>query len=385
MERESSTPSRLLARLLRVTSPGEAWCLVGGTGVLVAALACPSLAVAQGQRSAYGVAACPPPPGEYRCHPGGDPRYLWVYNQGELRHEPGLYGKTVTAWHTGGNFVVLEGENRLISASPLVIQVPVVHRRPSNLCIEPWSIHQPPCHPRCDVDNTGFAICDDFLVRYVEPSSQAYKRLPACPPPPGERICAIRGRPGWIEEYPYETPSPYRFDALLSLRFGGGPISYWVPGAPGRGLAGSFEVTAGSFLEGYHESRDQNRWLLVPEIGYARDWGQGYGGHAFIAGAGIGYRSQFHSLLYVPHAVVKEGFSPGIRHGLRYSYIYSMNLEFQHQHASNSQGNANHVGLFFSVDPVAFVPILAKSVHGRPLQVQGDARVASLSSFRGWA
>ena len=173
----------------------------------------------------------------------------------------------------------------------------------------------------------------------------------------------------------------------LTLRLGGGPIWFRAPDARNREQSGTFEATAGftKYLFDDH--------LLIPiELGYARDWGQSYGGHLFVVGGGLGLITKpMVSVAYVPRLVLgsRDGLSGGIRHGVRLGFTFFRGLPFfqieaQHQALLSPAGGSSHLGVVLAVDLLApMIPIAS----GRPLHV-GDERspvVAALVSTEAWA
>lgn len=177
---------------------------------------------------------------------------------------------------------------------------------------------------------------------------------------------------------------------LPSFRFGAGPVSYRAPGSSSREIAGSFEVTAGYIAHAYDRTSYEYELRFPIELGYAHDWGSGYRGHAFLAGVGAGVsfgNHRGHSFSYVPHLSLgsRGGFTPGLRHGLRYTYYLALNAELQHQYLHTPDGGSNHLGVIFSFDPVAFGTVLFSSIGGRPLRVEGGHRSASLATSGAWA
>jgi hypothetical protein len=378
----SSTARRLLHRLT-LASRGDSTVIARASlgAALGVALVCATPALAQSPRSVLGVASCPPPAGEKRCHPGGDTKLLWVYDTGNL-HESGWGGP-------GGTWISFFGQNRVISPkNPQIVQVHFSYPEDAPVCPATWSTQQPPCHPGCEISEFGFLSCEQHLVQFVP---QAYRQLSACPPPPGENRCAIQGLPGWIKIHPEPTPPDIEGDnSPPSGRFGTGPIWYKAPGSSKRELAGSLELSIGYFNSLRSRSNPDFGLSFPIELGYAHDWGSGYGGHAFLAGVGAGVTfgdQRWQSVTYFPHLSLgsRGGFTPGIRHGLRYSLGYVVNVELQHQYLSTPAGSSNHVGVLFGLDLFAMLAILASGAHGRPLLVESDSRIAPLTTSPAWA
>lgn len=198
-----------------------------------------------------------------------------------------------------------------------------------------------------------------------------------------------RASPGTLEQirrdqrYHEEQASSVQRE-VLGLMLGAG-ASYRVPPFGEAGTRFAFQSLA------YVSVPAGVGWGYRPEIGYAYDGGSPLGGHRFLVGVGpvvtlAGDMDDSVPLYlgYVPRLVLGGGV--GLRHALTLGTIFRLvGIEVYHQVRFREEGAVHDVGLLADVN--LFGPLLVGLAKtgggGRPLEVGGAQRVASLARGNG--